>query len=253
MVTGRYIAFRIFLKDMKADYSKTFLGIFWDFMEPIVVALVFILLKQGNIINFGEMSMPYPIFVVYGLLLFQTFSDGLLLPLDILKKSTALISQTRVPPEALLLSLIFRISYYSTFRIIVMLGLSIYMGTISWTGFIQFVLLYPIIILAGLSFGILLSVFNTVYNDIGKLIRISIRPLMFTHPVVFPIHNIKILALFNTISPLGVILTNLRLLATQGVWVNPSAFWITCGSVMVLFFISWFIFHLSVSVLVERV
>ncbi len=138
LITGRYLAYRLFLKEIKADYSKSKFGVLWDFLEPIVLALIFILLRRGNVINAGEISIPYAVFVVYGLLLWQSFSDSITAPLQIMSRQKTLIKQIKVPPEALLLSVFFKMLFNSIFRILALLILSILMNSFSFIGFIKF-------------------------------------------------------------------------------------------------------------------
>ena len=125
LLRGRYLAYRLFIKEIKADYSQSGLGIVWDFLEPIALAAIFILLKRGNVINSGDIPIPYHVFVIYGILLWQTFLESLTLPLSVMQRSKTLLNSVKVPPEVLLLSLFFKVSFNSCFRILVMFFVSI--------------------------------------------------------------------------------------------------------------------------------
>jgi len=253
LVRGRYLAYRLFIKDVKADYSRSVLGILWDFLDPIVFAAIFILLQRGRVINSGEIHIPYVVFVVYGMLLWQTFSEALTLPLGVMQRSKTLLTQVKIPPEALLLAVFFKVLFNSTFRIAVMFALALFMDALSWVGFIKSLLLYPTIILAGMAFGVLLAPFNTIYNDIGKVVRISLRPLLYCSPVLYAVPPARLLVYLNAVNPAGIILSNLRSLATQNLFQNVPAFVITSALLLIIFGGGWFIFHLSIPVLSDKI
>jgi lipopolysaccharide transport system permease protein len=253
LLRGRYLAYRLFIKDVKASYTQSRFGLLWDFMEPIVLAAVFVVLRRGNVISTAEIAIPYAVFVVFGLLLWQTFTDGITLPLNIMQQSKTLLNQVKIPSEALLLSIVFKIMFNSGFRIVVMFGLAGLMGSLSLAGFAKFLLLYPTIILAGMAFGVFLAPFNVVYSDVGRAVTIFLRPLLYATPVIFYAPNIKPLAIFYQINPISIILVNLRALATQNTFVNFPAFVVTCLLLVFIFLAGWFIFHVSVPILADKI
>lgn len=252
LLGGRYLAFRLFIKEVKADYSQSVYGVLWDFLEPMVLAAIFILLRRGNVINAGEIHVPYSVFVVYGLLLWQTFSEAITLPLQIMQRSKTLLTQVKIPPESLLLSVFFKVLFNSFFRIVVLLALSFFMNALSWVGFAKFLMLYPSIILVGMAFGVLLAPFNVIYSDVGRVVNIVLRPLLYASPVLYAIPPVKFLVYFNAFNPVGIVLSNLRSLATQNLFQNIQPFMITCTILFILFLLGWFIFHLSIPILSDK-
>jgi lipopolysaccharide transport system permease protein len=169
-----------------------------------------------------------------------------------MQRSKNLLTQVKIPPEALLLSIFLKISFNSFFRVVVMFVLSFVTNTLSWIGFIKFLLLYPSIVLVGMTFGVLLAPFNTIYNDVGKVIRISLRPLLYGTPVLYAVPSVTLLVYFNTFNPVGIILSNLRLLATQNIFQNMPAFMITLALLFIIFVSGWLIFNLSIPILSNK-
>ncbi len=252
MLRGRYLAYRLFLREVKADYAQSRFGLLWDFIEPIVLAAIFVVLQRGNVISTGEINMPFPVFVVFGLMLWQTFSEAITLPLGVMQRSKTLLTQIKVPPEALLLSIVFKIMFNSFFRILVMFVLGWLFDALSWVGFAKFLLLYPSVILLGMAFGVFLAPFNIVYGDVGRAVNIALRPLLYASPVIFYAPNIVPLAYFYKINPIAIVLFNLRLMATQNEFSNLTAYVITCSLLVFIFLSGWMIFHLSVPILSDK-
>ncbi len=77
LVESRYIAWRLFVKDLRAEYSKSVLGVVWDFVDPLVLALIFWCLWLIGIIRVTNLrSYPVPSSRIP---VYQTFA-GVLLP-----------------------------------------------------------------------------------------------------------------------------------------------------------------------------
>ena len=252
MIESPYMAYRLVVKDVKATYSKSAFGMVWDLVDPLVLGIVFYTLRKNNIIDVGELTMPYALYVIYGLLMYATFSESLIASTEMLTRSKGLLSQLKVSPEALILSVLFRVLFNSSFRIVVILGFSLALGAYSMVGFVKFVLLYGTIILAGISIGLALAPFHTIYNDVGRLARIVITPLRYVSPVMWPIPNAGVFAVVNLINPITPILNNLRLLATSNEAAELVGFSVRCGIYGVLFLAAWLMFHLAVPVLADR-
>lgn len=262
MVSGamrsRYMAYRLCMKDIRAEYSRSALGIVWDFLDPLVLGIVFYFLKRVSVVNPGEMATPYAVFIIYGLLMYQTFSESALLSVDVMRRFRNILTHLKVPPEALILAVFFRVLFNSGFRIVVMLifSLALHLNAIeqgltafSLVGFAKFLVCYPLLILAGMSIGVFLAPFNVIYGDVGRFVRIVLLPLRYVSPVLWAIPRTSLLYVLN---PISVIMTNLRLFATSDQSWNLPGMGIRCAGFALLFMLGWFVFHVSVPILAEK-
>jgi lipopolysaccharide transport system permease protein len=262
MVQSPYMAYRLCMKDIRAEYVKSAFGILWDFMDPLVLGCVFYVLRGAGAINTGDMDMPYTVFVVYGLLLFQTFSESITLSLDIMRRAKGLVDFLKLPPEALILSVFFRILFNSYSRILVMLAfsLALYPGTIesgghafSSIGFVKFLLCYPSIILLGMSIGLFLAPFGAVYADVGRFVRVILVPLRYMSQTVLLVRRTGgALGWLYTLNPVVLTLENLRFLATSNTILNLDGMILRWVFSCVVFVLGWLVFHVSMAILSER-
>ncbi len=53
-----YSAYRMFRRDIKAQYAKSVLGLAWEFIDPIAIAAVFIFLYRFRALSLPDMEMP---------------------------------------------------------------------------------------------------------------------------------------------------------------------------------------------------
>jgi len=249
---SRYVAYRLARKDIKTAYATAMLGVVWDLLDPLVLATIFYLLMKQRVINGGEMGMPASVFVVYGMMLYQTFCDALMQGLDVMGRSKNLLSHLKLPPEALILSVLYRAGFNSIFRLIVMLSFSLFPGAFSLIGFAKFLAAFPTIILAGVAVGIFLAPFNVIYSDVGRFVRLILVPLRYLSPVLYTFSATSPLGRAQSLNSIGMILDNLRLLATSNACHNLALTAGHCAGFLVIGLIGWFIFHLSIPILAER-
>ncbi len=249
---SNYLAYRLVRRDIKGEYSRAAFGMLWDWLDPLIFAGIFYALMHLRVINPGEMGMPYVTFVTFGVLLYATFVDSVLMPLRIFARSKALLQHVNVAPEAHLLAVYYRILFNSGFRVVVMLLVAAAFGAISPLGFIAFVLVYPVYILAAMSIGVLLAPFNAVYADLSRLAEILLRPLRYLCPVMWVLPFTPEQGILYTLNPPAVFIDNLRALATLGTVSSPVALAAWTAGALATFVLGWFVFHLSVPVLSER-
>ncbi len=256
MVSGlwhsHYAAYRIFIRDLKAEYAQSVSGLLWSFVDPLVVGFIFCLLHQARVINAGELEIPYVVFVVYGALLYQTFAESLFLFMNVLQRSGSLLTQLNLSPEALLLSSLYRCLFNAAPRLVVLLAFSLVFRTSGFPGFTAFLLLFPLILLPGIAVGLVLAPFNVFYHDIGRSAKVIVDMLRYVSPILYPLPKTLPFAVMSVINPVAPILSTLRSLATTSsveAW-NVTLIWSAVLTVVAL--LGWILFHVSIPIVAER-
>jgi lipopolysaccharide transport system permease protein len=250
--TCHYAAIRLVTKEIKADYANSKFGVAWDILDPLVLGGIFWFLMHSGVISTGFTRLPHSVFVIYGLFLYQTFADSVAMMTSVIRRSRGLLNQLKISPEALIFSVIYRVLFNSSFRIAIMLLFSLLSGAISLPGFLKFLVAYPSLILAGISFGILLAPFQAIYRDIGKVVNITLNVMRYGSPVLFAYTNNPPFNVLNAINPIALILSNLRLVATTNEFPDAAGFGLRLIFFMILILPGWFIFHVSIPVLADR-
>jgi lipopolysaccharide transport system permease protein len=249
---SRYLAVRLFRRDVRSEFKDAALGYLWNFADPIVLALVFIFLRRGGYITADGLDMPYPVFVVYGMLLLQAFLRALSNPLTLLNRHHALISSTKVAPEALLTSQLLRLGFDGLFFIPIMLGVGIAFGAFNVTGILLFLLLYPAIILMGFAISVVVIPVSAIYSDLRKLVETMNRPLLFLCPTFYYAGSETVLGTINAYNPIAIMMNNLRLLAVEGQWHSPMSMAVVVISSVIVLGLGWLFFHVTVPIVAGR-
>jgi ABC-type polysaccharide/polyol phosphate export permease len=252
MFHSRYVGYRLARKNIKDSHAASALGSLWDLLDPLILAGIFYYLMQTKLISTDGLGMPVSVFVVFGIMLYVTYTDSLLLSLELMSHSKNLLTHLKVAPEALIISVAYRVGFNSIFRIIVMLFFSIVAGVFSPIGFLKFMVLFPLIIVWGMAPGILLAPFNVIYNDVGRFVRLTILPLRFLAPVIYAIPADTLLGKLQVINPVTMILDNLRSVAVNNTFIDLPMTLLHLAIVLVVGFFGCCIFHIAIPILAER-
>jgi lipopolysaccharide transport system permease protein len=249
---SRELAWRLFIRDLSAQYRQSFLGFFWAFFPPLVTAGIFILLQSKNIITTSSISVPYPAYVLIGTTLWQIFTDSVNAPLKTLTNAKPYIVKIYFPREALILSSFLGVIFNVLVRTIIILGVFIFFKIGIHAG----ILLAPIgilfLIIIGMLIGIFLTPIGMLYSDISTSLPIVLQLLFFATPVVYNLPNNFPLNLINFINPVTPIL-----IATRNFLINgytDNLFHFTIIAILSFFglILSIIVFRKSLPVVIEK-
>src|SRR5262249_22208118 len=116
LYASRELVWRLFLRDITARYRQSALGCFWAVVPSVVTVATFGLLSRSNVISVGPTELPYPVFVILGLTVWQTFADGVSRMPSSLVGAGNLISKINFPKEALVVAAMCEVLFDSLIR-----------------------------------------------------------------------------------------------------------------------------------------
>ena len=249
---SRELSWRFFVRDFFAQYRQSMFGIVWAFIPPIVTSLIFIFLQSRNIVNFGETDIPYPVYVLVSVVLWQIFAESLNAPLKSITAAKPLLTKINFPREALIISAFYMTLFNMMIKLsIIVVFILIFRLPVTW-GLLFAPLAVLMLDLLGFSIGLILTPVGMLYTDIGSAIPIFIQLFFFVTPVVYPPPQefpFSLIAIVNPVSPL---LIAARDLITVGTISNPIAFTLTSGMTLMLLLVAWLIYRLSLPIIIER-
>lgn len=250
--TSGELARRLFIRDTKAEYRQSILGILWAFITPLMNALVWIFLSVSGAVNITTTDLPYPVFVFIGTMLWSIFSDSIFSPLTATNSAKSLISKINFPREAILRTGFYKTVFNSSIKILI-IALALVVFQINPGINILFGLLMILfIIFVGYSIGLLLTPFGMLYKDIGKIIPMALSFAMYTTPVVYQDVKISYLRDLVSLNPLTPIINTTRNLLTGGAWDQPFYLLAIFVASCLLMLIGWIFYRISIPIIVER-
>ncbi len=229
------------VRDIRIEYVQTKLGLFWAFIEPLVIAFIFVALRRNGILEINGLNMPFALFAVCGILIWQTFFDSLMLSLTSLQRAGSLIGNYAVAPESLIASMALRSLFMLAMRLPIIIGLTVAFGFFNWANTIIFIFLSPIAMFAGLALGLLIAPFTLASADLKIAVGVISRPLMYLSGAIFPLTGG--LEIFRHYNPIAVIIENLRLYLINGQFADASALTIVTLFVIGMYIFAAFAFH----------
>lgn len=172
-------------RNVKIKYKQTALGVVWALLQPLLAMLVFSFIF-GRLAKMPTDGVPYPLFVLIGLLPWNYFAGVLGQSAGSLVVESNLITKIYFPrllvPASDALSML--LDFFITFFVLgIML---IYYGVTPGMGFLLVPLLIVITLMNALGFAMWFSALNVKYRDIQYIIPFLIQIWMFATPVIYP-------------------------------------------------------------------
>ncbi len=196
----RALVFVFARRDLKVQYSQTFMGILWSLLQPLTGLLIFSFFFS-YVIKVDTGGIPYPLFAFSGMISWYFFSALMAQSGTSLMQSQYLIRKIYFPKLVLPVSK--ALSCFAEFGISLALLFAIMLAT----GYLPGVrlLLLPVFILlnllTGLTVGLWLSALTIRYRDFHHIIPYLLNFGIWLTPVFYPVtllpEKIKFLIYFN--------------------------------------------------------
>jgi lipopolysaccharide transport system permease protein len=182
-------------RDVKIKYKQTVLGFLWAILQPLFMMVIFTFFF-GRALNIPSQSLPYPVFVFSGLLIWNTFSTGLTNSANSMVNNALIIKKIYFPRLVIPVSsiLVALFDFLMAFVLFVPL-LIFFKQPVSWTALWAWPLALFISLVATLGPGSLLAALNVKYRDFRYVIPFLVQVLFFLTPVLYPASMLKYPAL----------------------------------------------------------
>lgn len=178
-------------RDIKVRYKQTFLGIIWVIFQPIATMIIFTIFF-GNFAKIPSGNLPYPLFVLCGLVFWNFFSNSLSAASNSLISNEGIIKKVYFPKVILPLSTIVTCSVDFVINLVLLTIISLYFKFIPpfYTIFIV-IIGYIISFLSASGLGLFFASINVKYRDVRYVIPFFIQIMIFLSPVIYPISILK--------------------------------------------------------------
>ncbi len=248
------LIWRLVVRDLSARYKQSVLGIFWAFLAPLIMMLLFVWIKGKNILPIGDTAMPYAAFVFLGQMVWLIFAGGVTASASSMVAAGALLTKINFPREVLVLSAVGQTIFEFLIRIPLLVIIFVFVGFIPKLTIllVPFVLLPLLLLVIGLGFFV--SLLNAMIRDVSSILGIVMNLGMFVTPVIYPPPTSWPMSfLINTVNPVSGFVTAARDLTTVGSMTDPVIYISSVIISIFIFFIGWRLFHLVEPKISERV
>ena len=249
---SRGLAWRLLIRNLSAQYRQTLLGYLWVFLPVLATTATWVFLHSSNVVQFDTPGVVYPVFVLTGLALWQTFVDALQAPLRIVTDSKPMLAKINFPREALLLVAASEVIFNSLIRLILLAGVLAWFGVVPPAS----ALLLPVGLLSltafGLMLGLLMVPLGLLYQDFSRGIVLIAQFWMYLTPVVYPPPETWPASLLNTLNPVSPLILVTRDWMLTGTTGQLPAFCLVVAATFLFTMVGLAMFRLAMPILIER-
>lgn len=223
-------------RDIKLRYKQTALGVAWVLFQPLISTVIFTVFF-GNFANIPSQGLPYPVFVLLGLVFWGFFSTSLSHAANSFIENEQLVKKIYFPREILPLSTLVTAGIDFLIAFLMLLIFLIYFQLPLNILFIGIVLLSTLItMLTSAGLGLFLSSVNIKYRDVRYILPFFLQLLIFVTPVIYPVTIVRpsfqyILAL----NPMTGVIDSLRSSLSESIVAHPDMLFISLLSSLAIF------------------
>lgn len=253
LLASRELAWQLALRDIKAQYRQTALGLLWAFILPLANTAVWLFIQGSGIVTLQPTALPYPVYVFTGTILWAIFMDAVNAPLQQTIAAKPMLAKINFPREALVLSGIYQSLFNAAIKVGVLLGALLIMGIVPGWGLLLFPFAVLSLILAGTAIGLLVTPVGMLYSDVGKGLPLLLQFFMYLTPVVFPMPATGWAVTLFSWNPLTPLILTGRDLLTGFAPTQLGVFLFVNFSMCVLLGLMWVIYRVALPIFIERI
>jgi len=209
----------LLLRDLKERYAGSVLGIFWAFLQPLLLVLLYWLVFAQILkirIPSDTGDIPFIAFLLSGLLPWFAFQDGVMRGASSILDRRHIVKKVIIPSDVFPLSaVISSFIHYGIGILFFLVGFFIWKGTISY----QQILLIPAILFLQVLFAsglaILFASLAVYVRDILQVLSFAFQLIFYTSTILYPLsavpESLRLIILLNPITSLSEAYHNLIL------------------------------------------
>jgi lipopolysaccharide transport system permease protein len=253
LVAARHLLASLVLRDVRVRYRQTLLGFVWAVAVPVAVVAVFVLLRGSGVLALATGEVPYVVFALAGLTVWQVFGGGLVACTGALVASGSMVAHLGFPRESLVLAAFGQVVLDTAVRA-ALLG-----AALAWYGVVPSpaVVLLPLALLPlamlTVGLGLVLSLLNAVARDVAQAVAVLMPFLMLLSPVLYPQPETGPLAAVMRASPLTILVELPRRLVLGGAGELLGPFAAVSAASLFVLLIGWRLFHVAQPRIAERI
>lgn len=178
----RYLLYELVKKGIKLKYRRSYLGIIWSMLEPIMTTIV-LTVVFGTL--FGNDNHTFPLYILTGRLLYSFFSQATKAALRSIRANAGMIKKVYVPKYLYPLSSVLFNFVIFLLSLVVLILLGLFCGVypnLRWLA-----IFFPLAVLLVLTFGVsmVLATVAVFFRDMEYLWDVLLMVIMYTCAIFY--------------------------------------------------------------------
>lgn len=231
----QYLLSQLIIKDIKLKYRRSYLGIVWTLIEPLLTMMVLTMVFSAFLGRNGIAdNLPFPVYILAGRLLYSFFASSTKGAMKSIRSNAAMIKKVYVPkymyPLASILSnfLIFLIS------LIVLFGVAIVLHVAPTWWMIMAIVPIIQLLLICIGVGLILATLAVFFRDLEYLWGVALMLIMYTCAIFYEAEKLYQggYGWLLNINPVYGVIRNFRYCISGAGFHMPSMIYCTCFGVV---------------------
>jgi lipopolysaccharide transport system permease protein len=246
------LSWQLFRGTIGAKYRRSFLGYVWMVFPAIAITGGISLASQSGVIRPGQTSLPYPLFVFVGVLIWQVFVDAVDVSHKAVDGARSYLTKVNCAREAIVLAQLYETLIIAAVRLALLVLLVVFFGGGEWRAFAVLALCFAGTVVFGLGTGALLMPFTILFADLQHGVRVVLTYGIFLTPAFYAPEGSGVFARLIQCSPLAPLMDSARDAAAGMAISQPGFFVAILGTSIVVLVMGFLMVRVSAPILVER-
>lgn len=186
----RFLIWNLAQRDLRSRYKKSILGWLWSLINPAVnlavlsvVFGVFFGAKPPSLAGNGTIS-AFALWLFCGLVVWNFFNATVNGSIGALNASGGMLNKVYFPPVCPAIANMITVMLQTVIEFGILTGVMIVVHNADWH-----ILFMPVLVVMlavfSIGVGLLVSIFNVYYRDIGYLVGIAMNILFYATPIIY--------------------------------------------------------------------
>ena len=189
LIEHRELIWALAWKNIVVRYKQAYLGLAWAVLRPVMLMLIFMLVRAFVEIDSG--GIPYPILTFAALMPWMLFQDATSEGVSSIVQNANLIRKIYFPREIFPLTAVFTKLIEFAITVGVLVALMVYYRMAPSIQILWAPLIVLYVILVSLSICFVGAAVNVHFRDIGAAMPVALSLLMYASPVIYPLSLVK--------------------------------------------------------------
>jgi lipopolysaccharide transport system permease protein len=241
-------------KNISLRYKQAYMGIAWAVLKPLMLMLIFTLVRSFIGIDSGD--IPYPILTFAALMPWILFQESTSEATTSVVGNANLIKKIYFPREVFPLTSVVTKLLEFAINIVILAGLMLYfqMAPSVYILWAPLIILYTVLVALTIAFAA--AAMNVYYRDVSAALPVALSLLMYASPVIYPLSLVQkkllveqaagdwsnMLYTLYTLNPLAGIIDAFQRVVLKGLPPDLGALWPGLLATLVLLPLSYLFF-----------
>lgn len=245
----KFLVYNLVQRNLKLKYRKSFLGIFWTLIAPLMSALIYYVVFQ----HIMKVKVPnYILFLLLGLMPWNFFTACLNSGLESLVANASLLNKIPLPLHAIAFSDCITAFINFSFTIPVIFLIAVLTDAPLNSSLIFFPYFLFLLFIQGYSFAIVLGLYFVSFRDLRHALAIFVQIWFYLTPIIYEFKMVpENLFFLIYLNPISMIFTAIHDIFIYGIW--PSQLQLIHSSLwtLIIFTSSYYVLKYKQKTIIE--